>query len=311
MKKFFGGLLALLLILTGCQSTTNTSDKLKVVVTFYPLAQFAESIGGEYVEVVNLVPTGEEVHGFELTPKNRADIEESDLFVYNGLSLESWVEDVIATVNELHVVNSSTGVHALEASGDHDHEGEDHDHEEEEEHDHGEYDPHIWLSVKSAKIQLKNILEGLIAVDPDHETQYQANYDIEVAKMDELDEEYTTQLADLQTRQIVTSHQAFAYLAHDYDLEQVAITGINDESEPTAQALIEVIEYIKENQLKVIFVGELVSSKVSEQIASETGAELKVLYTIEGLSSAQETAKEDYFSLMRANLKALVDALSS
>ncbi len=307
MKKLLLLLVSILFIVSGCSSKPASSGKLKVVASFYPLADFAQKVGGDHVEVVNLVPTGTEVHDFELSAQDKAAILESDVFVYNGVGLESWVDDLLPTLGDkVTQVDSSKGVELIHASEEHE---EGHD-EHEEDHDHGEYDPHIWLSVSRAKQQMTTIYEALVAADPDHKADYEANYKTYAAQFDALDQEFKTQLAGVAHHTIVVSHQAFGYLCASYGLEQVALEGIYAESEPDPKTLASVIEYMKTNSIKVVFAESASSTKLSDTISKETGAKVDVLYTIEAMSAEQVSAKEDYLSLMRMNLKALVNALS-
>lgn len=307
MKKIIIALLSIGLLMGGCSTGNTESGKIDVVVSFYPLYDFATKIGGDYVNVTNIVPTNEEVHDFELTPQNKITIQDSQVFVYNGLELESWVDDLLPTLSsDTVVVDSSTNVTALHS--------EEHEEEEEEEeeagHEHGEHDPHIWLDPENVKIQMQNIYDALVSVDPDHQEQYQENLTTWQAELDKLNNEFTTGLAATTSKNIVTNHEAFAYLANAYGLTQVPIEGIYADSEPDPQTLISIIEFMKTNNVKVVFVESLASTKISDTVAKETGASLDVLYTLEGITEEQQQNKDDYFSLMRLNLQALIKALS-
>lgn len=186
---------------------------------------------------------------------------------------------------------------------DHDH---DHDHDH---HDEEGTDPHIWLNPNNVKIEAKNIADAFIKADPDHKAEYEKNLKAFTDKLTALDKEFKDTLSALPNKTIVTSHEAFGYLAKAYGLTQLGIEGINPDSEPDAARMAKVIDFVKEHKVKVIFFEELVSPKVAEAIAKETGAKTDVLNPLEGLSDSDMKKGMDYFSVMRQNLAALKNAL--
>ena len=294
--KLSAVLLATSFALAGCagDKTANTTEKkdggkLKVYASFYPMYDFAKKIGGDKVEVTNLVPAGTEPHDWEPSAKDLAKISESDILVYSGAGMESWVDKVDqATKNsKLVKVEASKGIDLIKSEHHHDHEdADDKDHEDaHEEHEHGEY---------AAK---KNY--------------YEKNFEIYSKKIDELDKKFSTSLKDTKSKNIVVSHEAFGYLCKAYGINQVGIEGLSPDSEPDAARMAEVTKFAKENKVKYIFFEELVSPKVSETIAKEVGAKTAVLNPLEGLSDEQIKAGEDYFTIMESNLKVLLEALNA
>ena len=273
----------------------SSSAKLKVVASFYPMADFAQKIGGNRVEVTNLVPAGTEPHDWEPSTADMQTLEAANVFVYNGAGMEQWADKVLSTLSNknLVTVKASEGVELHKAA----------DAEE------GEYDPHVWLSPKNAKIEMKNICDALVSADPSGKDTYEANYQTYAAQLDALDKEYQEGLSGLPNKSIVVSHQAFGYLCSDYGLEQVAIEGLDAEAEPDAKTMAEIVDFAKKNNVKVIFSEDLVSPKVAEQIASETGATCEVLNPLEGLTDEQLSQGADYFSVMRDNRAKLEEAL--
>jgi zinc transport system substrate-binding protein len=300
------------------------ADRLSVYASFFPMYDFAVKIGGERVDAVNMVPTGVEPHDWEPGTADIAGLTGADVFIYNGADMEHWVEDVLESLrnDRLAVVEASSGIELMEGHH-HDHDHDDHDHEDEDEHDdhdedhdepeghddheEGGHDPHVWLNPRHAKIQMRNIRDALKLADPDGAGYYDANYDKYAAMLDELDAEFTGALAEHAGKDIIVAHQAFGYLCAAYGLNQVPIEGLAPDSEPSPARMAEVIEFAREHSISVIFFEELVSPKVAETIAEAIGARTDVLNPLEGLGE-DSPADADYFSIMRANLQAIVQS---
>lgn len=290
-------------LFTGCgkseQSATADSSaqgqdsRLSVYASFYPMADFAAKIGGGKVTVTTMVPAGTEPHDWEPSAADVAGLEKANVFVYNGLGIESWAEDVLAALqnSELTTVEASQGLQTLKG-------GEE-----------GGRDPHVWLSPLNAKQEMENIKNALVKADPSNAQLYEDNYQKYAAEADRLDEEFKAVLSPLPKKEVIVSHEAFGYLCDAYGLTQVGIEGLSPDSEPDPARMTEIIAFAKEHDVRVIFFEELVSPKVAETIAAETGAKTQVLNPLEGLSDEQLAAGDDYFSVMRQNLEALKAAL--
>ena len=290
---------------TDAGQNPGEPQKVQVVASFYPMADFAQKIGGDHVEVTNLCPAGTEPHEWEPSPSDIKAIEDADVFVYNGADMEGWVDDTLASANvKGSVICASDGIDLRVADHDHDAESAD-----ESEHV-GEHDPHVWLAPENAKKEAENIKDALVEADPSNASDYESNYDKWAKEFDELNREYSEQLSQTSGKTIVVSHEAFGYLCDAYGLTQKPITGMDAEGEPDAKSMAEIVQFVRENDVKVIFSEDLVSPKVAEQIADETGAACEVLNPVEGLEQDELDAGEDYFSVMRDNLKELVSALN-
>ena len=283
------------------------SGKLRVVTSFYAMEDFTKKVGGDNVEVTNLVPAGTEPHEWEPSATDMTTIQNADLLIYNGAGMEHWVDDTLTSLGDKapKSVKASEGI-TLRA-GDHDHADED---EADEHAEESETDPHVWLNPENAKAELANIKDALVQADPDHKADYEANYEKYAAEFDQLDKDFKDKLSAVPNKTIVVSHEAFGYLADAYGLTQVPITGMDAEGEPDAQTMASIIEQVKAQNIKVIFSEDLVSPKVAQQIADATGATCEVLNPIEGLTDEELAQGEDYVSVMRANLDELVKALS-
>ena len=308
-KTFLTGVLAFTVFimafaLTGCNTekstessasstqTEETSSKLKVMTSFYPMYDFASKVGGDKVEVTNMTPAGTEPHDWEPSAKDITQLEKADVFIYNGADMEHWTDDVLNTLDskEITVVEASKGIDLLK-------EGK-------------SYDPHVWLNPLNAKKEMENIKDALVKADEKNKDYYEKNYETYAKKFDTLDSEYSTALSNVKNKNLIASHEAFGYLCEAYGLKQIGIEGLSPDSEPDAAKMKEIIRFAKKNNVKTIFFEELVSPKVSKTIAKELGAEAKVLDPIEGLSEDQQELGADYFSVMESNLQTLKEALN-
>ena len=297
-------------LLTGCGTqpadTAADDGRLRVLTSFYPMYDFACKIGGDCIDVTNMVPSGTEPHDWEPSTNDLKNLEKADVFIYNGADMEPWADDLLVSRSDmLHVVEASENVELRTTDGEHEHA---HEHEDADHH-HGDFDPHVWLDPENAKIEMEAIRDALCAADPENSTVFQSNYEKYAAELDVLDAEFREKLAPLPNRTIVVAHEAFGYLCDAYGLTQVGIEGLSPDSEPDPGRMAEVIDFVREHSISTIFFEELVSPKVAEAIASETGAQAKMLSPLEGLSDEQAAAGADYFSVMHDNLAALMEAL--
>ena len=341
MKKIFVILLALLFTACSKPAANNeakneeSNGKLYVYASVYPIYDFTKKIGGDKINLSMLTKPGEEPHHYEPSSDDIKNLSKADLFIYNGAGLESFTDKIIESNPDLKTCQASEGVDLIKATHDHDHDHDfcqnsddanhNHNHENEnnhnheakenhssheEEHHHGMYDPHTWLSIKNAKIEMENIKNKLSEIDPDNASYYQKNFDKYAKMCDDLDKEYSQKISVLPNRVMVVSHQAFGYLCGDYGLSQVPIKNISNEDEPDAQTMAQIIDYIKKNNIKYICVEEMTSTKIADTIKAETGAQIKVLSPVETLTQEQMDKGEDYFSIMENNLKILEEVLS-
>jgi zinc transport system substrate-binding protein len=271
-------LIALTAGLTGCGGDSGSpghgSDRTGVVAAFYPLAWGVEQVAGDTVELRNLTPPGTEPHDVELTARDVERIRSADIVLYLGGGFQPAVEDAVegADGEAIDLLVDPLG-----------------------------RDPHIWLDpVRFAEV-VERIAAALDRPDAADEP---------AAELRALDREFARGLARCQRRELVTSHEAFSYLARRYRLTQVPITGVSPEAEPTPQALEEVIDRVRDTGATTVFFETLVSPRLAETVARETGADTAVLNPLEGLTEEEVDRGEDYLSVMRGNLAALRKALA-
>ncbi|HAS80642.1 MAG: Periplasmic solute binding protein [Candidatus Nomurabacteria bacterium GW2011_GWE1_32_28] len=278
-----------------------SDDKIKVVTSFYPLYFFTSEIAGDRATVLNIIPSGAGPHGYEPTARDMATIEDSDLLILNGIGLEGWGDNIKTNLEDkdTYIVIAGEGLATIEKKGE----------EEHEENNNNGIDPHIWLSPVLAIQMADKIESGLSIVDPKNSYYYKSNTEILKKKLNILDEEFKQSLTTCGSKNIIVSHSAFAYLAQEYNLNQISIAGLSHEEEPSQKEMTEISKFAKENNVKYIFFENLVSPKLSEAIAREIGAKTLVLDPIGGLTDNEISEGKDYFSEMRNNLVNLKIAL--
>lgn len=278
-----------LLTLSACSGPNQEDDKnrLKVSATFYPLAYLSQEIGGDFVNVTQITPGGIEPHDYEPTPQDLATIQSSQVFIMHGYGIDTWAENILTDLKDKNITVIEAGKKA-EVVAD---------------------DPHVWLNPKKFQKEAEAVRDAFVEADPAHAQQYKLNATGLISDLVALDREYREGLADCKIRKIVTSHDAFGYLAQEYNFESLAIAGISPEEEPSPKRLAELTDFARKNNVKYIFFEELVSPKLAETLAVEVGAESLVLNPIEGLTEKQQLKSEDYLILMQRNLQNLRTAM--
>lgn len=306
IKKIILAILSIILIAPSL--SVQAAEEKTVMTTFYPVYYLAQRIGGDLTNVEILLDGGQDAHSYESTAKDAVAIQEADLFIYQDQEMEFFVSDLLNVVDQsqTQILESTAGIELLAGNHEHEHEeaDHDHDHEHEEGHQH-EYDPHTWLDPNFYAQQAENVRDAFIELDPDNEAVYQENAQQLIDELAALDEEYQSQLADLENRTIVVQHEAFGYLAHAYDLEQLAITGLQTNAEPSAKELAEITDFVNANDIHVIFVDPTTATTISEAVSYATNVEMRPLRTLEFVSQEEIEQGQDYFSIMRENLEQL------
>jgi zinc transport system substrate-binding protein len=303
--------------LAGCSTqsaggSSDESDGVTVLASFYPLQYVAQQIGGDLVTVDNLTPPAAEPHDLELSPAQVREVGTADLVVYLS-GFQNAVDEAIDARAPEHVVDAADAAglveHAEEAEEEHAGETEEEHAEHADEHGHGATDPHFWLDPSRLAAVGKVVADELAAVDPEHADEYAAGAQRLGQQLDELDQEFADGLAACQGATLVTSHAAFGYLADRYALEQVGISELDPEVEPSPARLREIGDIVEERGIKTLYSETLVSPKVTETLAADLGVSTAVLDPLEGLSEDATAAGDDYVSVMQANLAALEEGL--
>lgn len=267
------------LALTGCGGSATSgddSDTLTVVAAFAPLADIAEAVGGDAVEVISLTPPGVEPHDLELSAEQVAAIADADL-VISIPGFQPAVDEAVVQQAPDRSLDASSAVLRSE-------------------------NPHVWMSPINAATIARSVNDALSQIKPDAEPTFRAGYDAFAATMSEIDAEYRTALANCESTVIVSSHDAFEYLAKEYGFTTMSVSGISPEAEPSPARLAEITDFVKANGVTTIYTEVLLDPSVAEVIAAETGAQVAVLDPIESLTDGATIA-----DVMRSNLDVLIE----
>ena len=311
MKKrniILASILAMSVFASGCSKKAESNvdnDKLTVYTTVFPVYDFVRNIGQDKVNLNYIIPPGVEPHDYEITPKVLKDIQNADLLIKNGLGIDNFV-DKIESESDLKIVTASEGITPLTYSEEEEHD-HDHDHEEEisDEHNHGEYDPHVWLDIDLAIKECTNIKDALIESDEENKEYYEENYNNYIKELENLNTKYNKELKNITKNDIIVSHDAYGYLCEKYDINQISITGISANQEPSLSKISEISNYVKDNNIKYILFDGLVNPKVSQTIANDANVDTAILYSIDGLTKKDFDNNASYVSLMEKNLETL------
>lgn len=304
---------ALALTACGAPQGDADADDPQIIASFYPLQWATEQVvAGTGASVEVLTQPGVDAHGVELSPQQIASLSSADLIVYlEGFQPE--VDEAISVSGTLPTINVSDVIELAPLADEHHHDehaedehAEDEHAEDHEGHDHGDVDPHFWLDTDRMSTVVLAIAEHLGGSSPEHAQTYLANAEATVEELTTIDGEYQEGLAECERREFITTHAAFHYLAERYDLEEIGISGVNPDAEPSPARIAEVHAEAQRHGITTIFFETLTSPAVAESIAGDLGLRTAVLDPLEGIT--ESSPGEDYPSVMRANLEALRSA---
>lgn len=289
-----------LALTAGCSTATPTDSssaaapaQLAVTASFYPFEYVAEQVGKNLVTVTDLTQPGAEPHDLELSPKQVAGIGESDLLIFQK-GFQPAVDAALQTVTPKRTVDTASFLTLRPAE---------HEEGEEDDHEHGALDPHTWLDPNNMVTVTEHVRDAFAEAMPAGKDTFTANADALIAQLKGLDNDFRTGLASCQRKVFITSHEAFGYLAHRYGLEQVGISGIEPDTEPTGARIAAVQKLAKANGVTTIFFETLVSPTVANSIAGDLHLATDVLDPLEGLT--KESRGSDYIEVMKSNLTSL------
>jgi zinc transport system substrate-binding protein len=285
-------LLVLVFLVISCQGTNQADDKIGVVVSIEPQADFAAAVGGGKLVVTVMVPPGADPHTYEPTPSQLVKVSRAKMYAKVGSGVEfelAWMDKISQQNEKMLIVDCSKGVQIMEM--------EEHQGDEDDCGHHQGGDPHIWLSPQNAKLMVENICSGLIQVDLQNEAYYTRNRDEYLAKLDALDKDIREGLSRVINRRFMVFHPAWGYFARDYNLAQIPIEVGG--KEPSAKDIADLIRKAKELGIKIIFAEPQFNPKSAETIAKEIGGRVVFI----------DPLAEDYISNMRLVLDELVKAM--
>ncbi|UCG92918.1 MAG: zinc ABC transporter substrate-binding protein [candidate division WOR-3 bacterium] len=282
MKKTLTVLVSIVaVIIVGCAQRERHPEKITVVVSIVPLAEFAEEIGGDKVRVSVMVSPGASPHTYEPTSGQLIEVSKAKLYIKVGAPIEfelAWLDRILSTNRGLSIINASAGIHL-------------------QQHEHTSQDPHVWLSPKNAKTMVENIYKGLVVIDSVNEQYYADNKKRYLAQIDRLDREIEKILEKKINRKFMVFHPSWGYFARDYKIEQIPVEA--EGKEPTARDIQHLIEQAKKSHITVVFASPQFNMESAEVIARE----------IQGSVVIIDPLAKDYITNMKKVAQALSEAM--
>lgn len=313
----------LMMLMVGAASVcapivTHGAEPLRVVASFSVLGDMVREIGGDDVSVTTLVGPDGDAHTYEPTPAAARQLKAANVLVENGLDFETWLPRLAKAADFSGVtVVATTGIvprkMSESASAEH-HHGHDHDvssaHTHEDHHHHGDRDPHAWQSLQNGVIYVRNIAEGLAAADPAHAAAYRQRAQAYSARIEALDAQIRKTFAGIpaERRQVVSSHDAFGYFGDAYGVRFIPVAGLSTEAEPSAADMARIIKQVKREHVPAVFVENISSPALIQQIARETGARAGGTLYSDALAPPGQLAAT-YLGMFEWNARQLSEAL--
>ena len=278
-------ILLVILNINRSRNENMENEKVKIVTSFYPMYIIAENLteGAANVDLVNMADVNVGcLHDYTLTTADMKKVENADIFILNGLGMESFIDKIIESNENMKVIDSSNNISNLISDED-------------------ETNAHIWTSIENYIIQVENICEGLKINNPDNAEIYENNKNKYKEKLNSLKEEYLDELSDLKGRKAVVLNEAFEYMGQELGIEMITIKTDHEESTLSAEMLKDTINKMKENQIDMIIIDKNDNKSNAENIANETGAKIYELNS--GLTGSLD--KNAYLDALRENLDIL------
>lgn len=284
------GIAVVLMVKKRSFHPASQGEKPIISVSTFTLYEASTAIAGDTLEISPIVPLGSDAHMFSPAPVQVAQISRAAFFIYNGAGFETWAQALKSSLpTSINIIDMSEHVTLIK--------------------EHGAYDPHYWLDIDNM-IQMTQTLEGELSKRfPQNTKQYHANATIYIEKLQKLKSDYARGLKECKNRTLISNHDAFGYLAHANDLENISIIGLSSDEQPSANVIAQIIARVKEHGIKTIFFEEMINDNVAQTIARETGAKALSLQPLENISENELKSHQTYESIMRANLAKLTQAM--
>ncbi len=303
-------LLALILGLAGCSAPSQAADtgRLQIVASSFPVYDFARTLAGDRADIRLLLKPGQEVHAYDPTPQDIIAMETCDLFLYGGGESDAWIADLLEAGDiqgeTFRMMDWTDLLEEEELEGaDHDH---DHDHEA------AAYDEHVWTSPVNVMAIVEGLCQSLCRIDPAGAGQYQANTAAYLEQLSALDTTFREIVATAKRQVVVFGDRfPFLYFAREYGLRyQAAFPGCSAQTEPSFQTVSRLVDYVRADQIPVVFQVELSNGQIAQAIAEETGAQVLTFHSCHNLTAEEFSQGETYLSLMAQNAENLRKALN-
>lgn len=297
MLRKITSLIFLLLVVSGCSKGKAEDPGLNIVTSFYPVYAITDFVSGD-LNNVSMIESNAGIHHFEPSANDIAAIEDSDVFIFHSTTLESWVKNM-ENLDDTEVIEATESMDLLFVPGLEDFEVPKGMSEK------SLYDPHSWNDPIYAAKEAQIIADRLSKIDPDNKDHYQANAKTFEKQANDLVAKYEKELTSKKNNKFVTQHTAFQYISERFNLEEVGIGGVSDDIELSPKRMIEITEYIKDNDIQVIFKENRSSGNFAETIAQELGIKVAVLDSLE----ADPQNGKNYLENMEINLQTLDENL--
>lgn len=303
IKRLIALLLAILtavFVLCSCgDKTADDPNKLNIVTTIFPYYDFAKNIAGVTAEVTQLISPGSEIHDYEPTPKDIAKINNADLFVYNGGESDEWVEKIITDIGKKVKVIRMFDYADLRYEEDINHKKGD------------EYDEHIWTSISNDKKLVNAVSSEIIKADKDNKSYYEKNTKAYLSKLTELDNSFKKVVQNSAHKPMVVADRfPLLYFAKEYNIRyESAFPGCTSETQPSVKTVNKLIDYVRENNVPVVFHIDNSSDSLAKTICEGSKAEIKTFYSLHNITAEQSKNGDTFISLFKQNLNSLKEAL--
>ncbi|SHH33535.1 MULTISPECIES: metal ABC transporter solute-binding protein, Zn/Mn family [Virgibacillus] len=305
------------IFIVGCTKTDGANQKntdITIYTSIYPIQFAVEQIAGDTADVHSVYPPGVDAHTYEPTSKDMTNIAKSDAFIYLGAGLEGFAENAADALRseDVELVELGKNEHLFDKETNHtvsDHSHEDGEHADKagahESHTHGDHDPHVWLDPLRMITLSDMVKERLIKLNPDDKQLYENNFDQLTEQLQSLDADFTSVLEAATNKHILVSHAAYGYWEERYGLEQISINGLSPNHEPSQKELTEIIDQAENDDLHYIIFEQNTSNRISKVIQDHIQAQAVTIHNLSVLTKKDLENEEDYFSIMKKNLKTL------
>ena len=269
------------------RTISSNEENVKIVTSFYPMYIIAENLteGAENIELVNMADVNVGcLHDYTLTTEDMKSIENADIFIANGLGMESFIDKIVSSNEEMAIIDSSYQIENLITHNE-------------------ETNAHIWTNIEKYIQQVTNVKEGLQKYNAENSEIYEKNAEQYIQSLNELKQEYSEKLQTLQGTKAINLNEAFEYLGQELGMEMITIETDHEESTLSAEMLKNIIDTVKEDKIEMIIIDKNDNKTNAETIANETGAKIYELNSV--LSGSME--KEAYIVAMEENMKILLN----